>query len=151
MSEKKFINVKVRVACNSSSDIKIPTDIDEIKLKGLLRDLGYIPFHSQAYRTTKVYLLSDDGTKTKKEICLPEYRSITELGIKEGSKLYIIPGEEPLPRVVEYRPTVVRRGFGGFGRALYGCPMAQSVEDAINDAEGYSAGDSITTTGSIDS
>ena len=151
MSEKKFINVKVCVSRNRPSDIKIPTDIDEIKLKALLRDLGYISSYGQAYRTTKVYLLSDDGTKMKEEICLPEYRSITELGIKEGSKLYIIPGEEPLPRVVEYRPTVVRKGFGGFGRALYGCPMAQSVEDSINDAEGYSAGDSITTTGSIGS
>lgn len=149
MSKKEFINVKVRVQWNSSSNIKIPTDIDEIELKGLLRDLGYISSYGQAYRTTKVYLLSDDGTKTEKEICLPEYRSITELGIKEGSKLYIIPGKEPLP-MVEYRP-VVYRNSNGFGRALYGCPMAQSVEDAINAAEGYSAGDSITTTGSIGS
>lgn len=148
MSEKEFINVEVRVSKNRPYGIKIPTDIDEIELKALLRDLGHIPSYGQAYRTTKVYLLSDDGTKTRKEICLPEYRSITELGIKEGSKLYIIPGEEPLPRVVEYRPTFVPRGFG---RALYGCPMAQSVEDAINDAEVYSDGDSITTTGSIDS
>lgn len=149
MSKKEFINVKVRIPWNSPSNIKIPTDIDEIELKGLLRDLGYISSYGQAYRTTKVYLLSDDGTKTEKEICLPEYRSITELGIKEGSELYIIPGKEPLPRV-EYQP-IVYRNSGGFGRALYGCPMAQSVADAINDAEVYSDGDSITTTGSIDS
>ena len=150
MSKKELINVEVRVRWNSPSGIQIPTDINEIELKGLLRDLGYISSYGQAYRTTKVYLLSDDGTKPEKEICLPKYRSITELGIKEGSKLYIIPGEEPLTRVVEYRP-VVYRNSGGFGRALYGCPMAQSVEDAINAAEGYSAGDSITTTGSIGS
>ena len=148
MSEKKFINVEVRVRWNSPIGIQIPTDINEIELKALLRDLGYISSYGQAYRTTKVYLLSDDDTKPGKEICLPKYRSITELGIKEGSKLYIIPGEEPLPRV-EYR--TVYSNFGGFGRALYGCPMAQSVADAINDAEGYSAGDSITTTGSIGS
>lgn len=149
MSKKEFINVEVRVRWNSPSNIQIPTDIDEIELKGLLRDLGYISSYSQAYRTTRVYILPDYDTTTKKEICLPEYRSITELGIKEGSKLYIIPGKEPLP-IVEYRP-VVYRNSNGFGRALYGCPMAQSVEDAINDAEGYSAGDSITTTGSIGS
>lgn len=148
MSKKEFINVKVRVPWNSPSNIKIPTDIDEIELKGLLRDLGYISSYGQAYRTTKVYILSDDGTGAKEEICLPEYRSITELGIKEGSQLYILPGEEPLPRV-EYR--TVYRNFGGLGRALYGCPMAQSVADAINDAESYSDEDSITTTGFINS
>lgn len=145
MSKKEFINVKVCVSRNRPSDIKIPTDIDEIELKALLRDLGYISSYGQAYRTTRVYILSDNGTK---EICLPKYRSITELGIKEGSQLYILPGEEPLPKV-EYR--TVYSNFGGFGRTLYGCPMAQSVADAINDAESYSDEDSITTTGFINS
>lgn len=151
MSNKEFINVKVHLRTNVDS-VKIPTDIDEIQLKALLRDLGYISSYMEAYLTTSVYILSDDGTRREKEICLPEYRSITELGIKEGSRLYIIPGKEPLPRV-EYRTVYENSsGFGyGGGRVLYGCPMAQSVADAINNAEVYSDEDSITTTGFINS
>ena len=34
-------------------------------------------------------------------------------------------------------------------RCLYGCPMAHSVKEAMNQAEKYSENDSVVTTGSI--
>ena len=74
------------------------------------------------------------------EICKDEYRSLEDLGIKEDSGIIIVPGE-PEPRPVYKSP--------GSMRCLYGCPMAQSVEEAMNQAERYSDDDSSVTTGSI--
>ena len=93
-----------------------------------------------------------ESNENMEEICIPEYRSISELGIGEGTKLIIKPGREPELRV-EYRTVYRERprysGFGG--GALYGCPIAQSVKEAINEAERYSDGDSTISTGFINS
>ena len=78
--------------------------------------------------------------KCKVEICKDEYRSLEDLGIKEDSGIIIVPGE-PEPRPVYRSP--------GSMRCLYGCPMAKSVEEAMNQAEKYSENDSVVTTGSI--
>lgn len=147
MSEKKFINVLVSFVNTDWQSVKIPSDINEVELKALLRDLGYISSYQNAYLTTKVYLYENN-----EEICIPEYRSISELGIGEGTKLIIQPGREPEPRV-EYRNVYRNRpSYGGFGGgALYGCPIAQSVKEAINEAERYSDGDSTISTGFINS
>lgn len=140
MAEKKIIHVYVTHNRKEYSQIAIPAGINEVELKACLRDLGHISSYRRSYLTTKVYL--EDDTKTNlKEICTEEYRSLDDLGIVEKSLIVIEEGEpEPEP---EYY--VDPRSM----RCLYGCPMAQSVEEAMNQAERYSDDDSSVTTGSI--
>lgn len=139
MAEKKLIHVYVTHNRREYSKIAIPADLNEIELKACLRDLGYISSYRRSYLTTKVYL--EDDTKTNlKEICTEEYRSLEDLGIIENSLIVIAAGE-PEPRPVYRDP--------GSMRCLYGCPMAHSVEEAMNQAEKYSEDDSLVTTGSI--
>lgn len=139
MAEKKLIHVYVTHNRREYSQVTIPADINEVELKACLRDLGHISSYRRSYLTTKVYL--EDDTKTNlKEICTEEYRSLEDLGIVENS-LIVIKAGEPEPRPVYSSP--------GSMRCLYGCPMAQSVEEAMNQAEKYSENDSVVTTGSI--
>ena len=145
MAERKTIAVYVTYDRRKYTQVNIPAEIDEVKLKSVLRDLGYISSFQMPYLTTKVYLESDDKMELK-EICIAEYRSIQELGIQENSLIYIQKGD-PEP---ERREVVYRYSSPGSMKCLYGCPMAQSVEDAINQAERYSEEDSSITTGSID-
>lgn len=142
MEENKVINVYVTYDRIQYTQVAIPFEINEIELKALLRDLGYISSYRQAYFTTKVYLEDDDKSDLK-EICTDEYRSLKELGIVEKSLIVIEPGKEPQPK-----REVVYRSRGSM-RCLYGCPMAKSVEDAMNTAEKYSEDDSIVTKGTI--
>lgn len=135
MAERKIINVYVSYDRRNYEAVRIFEDQNEIELKAQLRDLGYISSLRMAYLTTKVYLSKDDKVL---EICTDEYRSLKELGIKEGSFIDIISGIEP------------DFGSSSGGRYLYGCPMAKSVEQAINQAEGYSEEDSLVSTGSIE-
>lgn len=140
MAEKKLIHVYVTHNRERYTKIAIPAEINEVEFKACLRDLGYISSYRRSYLSTKVYL--EDDTKTNlKEICTEEYRSLEDLGIVEGSLIAIKAGE-PEPRPVVYRDP-------GSMRCLYGCPMAKSVEEAMNQAEKYSENDSIVTTGSI--
>lgn len=140
MAERKTIHVYV--TCNWEEYIRqyrrvaIPADIDEVELKATLRDLGYIPSNMESYRTTKVYLDLKDGTDDRlKEICTDEYRTLGDLGIGEGSLIVIKKGKpEPEETRVIYRER-------GSMRYLYGCPMAQSVEEAMSRA------DSVVSTG----
>lgn len=139
MAEKKLIHVYVTHNRGEYSPVTIPTDINEVELKACLRDLGHISSYRRSYLTTKVYL--EDDTKTNlKEICTEEYRSLEDLGIVENSLIFIEDGE-PEPRPVYRDP--------GSMSCLYGCPMARSVEEAMNQAEKYSEDDSLVTTGSI--
>lgn len=139
MAEKKLIKVSVTSNRREYSQVAIPADIDEVELKALLRDLGYISSYRRSYLTTRVYLEDDTMTHVK-EICTDEYRSLESLGIAENSHICIIPGEpEPEP---EYRSW-------GSMKCLYGCPMAQSVEEAMNQAEKYSEKDSLVLAGTI--
>lgn len=139
MAERKLIHVYVTHNRKEYSQVAIPADINEVELKACLRDLGHISSYRRSYLTTKVYL--EDDTKTNlKEICTEEYRSLEDLGIVENS-LIVIKDGEPEPRPV-YRSS-------GSMRCLYGCPMAKSVEEAMNQAEKYSESDSVVTTGSI--
>ena len=144
MAERKLINVYVSYNGREYIRVGIPADIDdEVKLKACLRDLGYISSYRRSYLTTKVYL--EDSKKTsRKEICTEEYRSLEDLGVVENSLIVIEEGE-PEPRT---KTTVIYRG-GGSVNCLYGCPMAQSVEEAMSQAEMYSDNDSVVTTGSI--
>lgn len=137
MAKKKIIHVNVITNRSDANQVAIPYDINEIELKALLRDLGYISSYRFPYLTTKVYL-EDKGSQ--KEICIDEYRSLKELGIKEDSRIIIRPGES--------EPISVRRSLRDM-RCLYGCPMAQSVEEAISQAERYSEEESVVITGSI--
>jgi len=118
---------------------KIPAGINEVELKATLRDLGFIPSDLMSYRATRVYLEENDS---EKEICIDEFRSVEELGIKEDSTITIkMPHREPpRPSAPSYSryPTISMR-------CLYGCPMAASVEDAVNEAEKYNHNDSIIT------
>lgn len=143
MAEKKLIHLYVTHNRKEYSQITIPADINEVELKACLRDLGHISSYCLSYLTTKVYL--EDDTKTNlKEICTEEYRSLADLGIEEKS-LIVIQDGEPEPRPVVHKhyssPSSIR--------CLYGCPMAHSVEEAMNQAEKYSEDDSVVTTGSI--
>ena len=143
MAEKKFIHALVTNNRLKYHRIAIPADIDEVQLKGYLRDLGYIPSNMDSYRTTKVYL--EDGTDNSlKEICTDEYSSLEDLGIVEGSRIFIKKGN---PEPKETR--VIYRRERGSMRCLYGCPTAQSVEKARNQAERHSDNDSSVVTGSI--
>ena len=137
MAERKTIHVLVTFNRREARQVTIPYDIDEVQLKAQLRDLGFISSYRNSYLTTKVYLYTENG---EVEICKDEYRSLEDLGIKEDSGIIIVPGE-PEPRPVYRSP--------GSMRCLYGCPMAKSVEEAMNQAEKYSENDSVVTTGSI--
>lgn len=145
MATRKTIPVYVTFDRGKYTQVNILTGINEVELKAQLRDLGYISSYQGTYLTTKVYLESDDKQELK-EICTDEYRSIEELGIKNNSLIYIQKGEpEPARREVVYEYESL-----GSMRCLYGCPMARSVEDAINQAEKYSEEDSTITTGTIE-
>ena len=139
MAKTKLINVYVTHNRKEYSKVAIPADINEVQLKACLRDLGHISSYRRSYLTTKVFLENDAKTNLT-EICTEEYRSLEDLDIKEDSLIFIQAGE-PEPRPV----------YSGFGsmRCLYGCPMASSVEEAMNQAEKYSNDDSLVTTGSI--
>lgn len=138
MNERKTIQILVTFNRVQVRKVNIPYDIDEVDLKARLRDLGYISSYRNSYLTTKVYFDTENGDV---EIGKDECRSLEDLGIKEGSMIVVIPGE-PEPRPVYRNP--------GSMRFLYGCPMAQSVKEAMNQAETYSDDDSIVTTGSIE-
>lgn len=136
MAQRKTIHVLVTFNRREARQVTIPYDIDEVELKAQLRDLGFISSYRNSYLTTKVYLNTENG---EIEICKDEYRSLEDLGIKEDSGIIIVPGEpEPEPEPSPWSMI-----------CLYGCPMAQSVEEAINQAERYSDDDSSVTTGSI--
>lgn len=137
MAERKTIDVLVTFNRRKARQVTIPYGIDEVQLKAQLRDLGFISSYRNSYLTTKVYLDTENG---EIEICKDEYRSMEDLGIKEDSIIIIVPGE-PEPRPVYRDP--------GSMTCLYGCPMAQSVEEAMSQAEKYSDDDSVVTTGSI--
>ena len=139
MAEKKIIHVYVTRNRREYSKVAIPADINEVELKACLRDLGHISSYRRSYITTKVYL-EDDNKINLKEICTEEYRSLEDLGIVENSRIVIEAGE--------HEPRPVYSGWGSM-RCLYGCPMAKSVEEAMNQAEKYSENDSVVTTGSI--
>ncbi len=139
MAEKKLIHVYVTYDRKENSQVAIPAEINEVELKACLRDLGYIPSYSRSYLTTKVYLKDKNGNNFK-EICTDEYRSLGDLGIVENSIIVIEKGElEPKSNYGDYFSM----------RCLYGCPMAHSVKEAMNQAEKYSENDSVVTTGSI--
>lgn len=139
MTEKKLIHVYVTHNRKEYSRVAIPTGINEVELKACLRDLGHISSYRRSYLTTKVYL--EDNMTNLKEICTDEYRSIEDLGIVEKSLIFIEAGE-PEPEAEYYIDPMSMR-------CLYGCPMACSVEEAMNQAEKYSENDSLVTTGSI--
>lgn len=116
--------------------VSIPKDIDEVELKGRLRDMGYISSQMRPYQTTKVFLVND-RENTKVEICTNDARSLEEVGVVEKSLILITPG------VPEER-MVVERHYHGWEnmKCLYGCPMSSKVEKDISEAEGYSLEDS---------
>ncbi len=143
MATRKTIPVYVTFDRRKYTRVNILAGINEVELKAQLRDLGHISSYQSTYVTTKVYL-ENDNKQELREICTDEYRSIEELGIKDNSLIYIRKGEpEPFTREVIYDDIYSMR-------CLYGCPMARSVEEAINQAEKYTEEDSTITTGSID-
>jgi len=144
MGERKLMNVYISYDRRQYKRVTIPADIDEVELKACLRDLGYISSFRQSYLTTKVYLENDEKTSLT-EICIGEFRSLKEVGIVENSLIIIKKGK---PEPVGRREVVYRRDPMSI-KCLYGCPMAVSVEEAMNQAEAYQEEDSIRTTGSI--
>ena len=143
MSARELMHLYVTRNRKEYSQVTIPADMNEVVLKAYLRDLGYISSYRESYSTTKVFL--EDDTKTNlTEICTDKCRSLKELGIQEKSRIVIQDGKP------EPRPVVRNRSSLGGGRCLYGCPMAHSVEEAINEAERYSEKDSIVATGTVE-
>lgn len=118
--------------------INIPKDIDEVELKGRLRDMGFISAQMKSYQTTKVFLF-DEKENTKTEICTNESRSLDEIGVKEKSLILIKPGI-PEERIIERR---IERSWSNM-KCLYGCPMSSKVEEQICEAENYKLTDSET-------
>lgn len=145
MSKRKTINVIVKLNRSEARQVTIPYNIDEVELKARLRDLGFISSYRNSYLTTKVYLKTAKG---EVEICKDECRSLKDLGIKKGSSIIIVPGE-PEPRPVYRSSDYISDPISDSMKCLYGCPMAKSVEEAMNEAEKYSENDSVVTTGSI--
>ena len=143
MAERKLIHVYVTHNRREYSQVGIPADINEVELKACLRDLGHISTYRRSYLTTKVYL-EDATNRSLTEICTEEYRSLEDIGLVEKSLIVIEEGE-PEPR----SETRVIYRDGGSVNCLYGCPMAQSVKEAMSQAEMYSDDDSVVTTGSI--
>ena len=138
MAEK---TIHVIVTLNNREAVQaIPYDIDEVQLKALLRDLGFISSYRRSYYTTKVYL---ENEKKLMEICKDEYRTLEALGIKENRSIIIDPGEPEPRQMYNYYSDP------GSMTCLYGCPMAQSVKEAMSQAEKYSDDDSVVTTGHI--
>ncbi|MBQ2938489.1 MAG: hypothetical protein IJE05_06435 [Clostridia bacterium] len=137
MANQETIQVLITFNRRETRQISIPYNINEVELKATLRDLGYISSYRHSYLTTKLYL-EDNGDE--KEIGTDEYRLLKDLNIKENSRIIIKPGD-PEPQPVYRNP--------GSMRCLYGCPMAQSVEEAMFQAEKYSEKDSTVTTGFI--
>ena len=141
MAVRKLIHVWITRNRKEYSNVAIPADINEVELKACLRDLGHISSYRRSYLTTKVYL-EDDTKADIKEICTEEYRSLDDLGIGEKSLIVIEEGEpEPKTEYDDDDPMSMS--------CLYGCPMAKSVEEAMNQAEKYSEDDSVVTTGFI--
>ena len=143
MAERKLIHVYVTHNRREYSQVGIPADINEVELKACLRDIGHISSYRRSYFTTRVYLQDVDNNSFK-EICTEKYRSLEDLGVVENSLIVIEEGE-PEPR----SETRVIYRDGGSVNCLYGCPMAQSVKEAMSQAEMYSDDDSVVTTGSI--
>lgn len=146
----RTMQIYVSIDGRQETAVSIPTDIkDEVELKVQLKNLGYISSYSESYRTTRVYLILEGGNK---QICTDQYRTLEELNIGDGSHILIKRGApEPRP-IYRYQPvynSYPRYYGGGGGKALYGCPMAQSVSDAISEAEQYSDDDSSVSTGVI--
>ena len=148
----KTIKIYVSIEGREESAVSIPTSIEnEVELKVQLKNLGYISSYSDSYRTARVYLVLEGGNK---EICTDQYRTLEELNIGDGSHILIkrgAPEPRPIHRTVVYKSYPRYYGGGGGGRAVYGCPMAKSVSDAISEAEQYSDDDSSVSTGVIDS
>ena len=140
MAGKKKINVFI-IYDKEVTSKNIPADMNDVELKGYLRDLGFISSYRRSYLTTKVYLVGKDGEEDK-EICMGEGSSLEELGITEGRTISIEPGE-PEPVEEDFNDCWAPR------RYLYGCPMAHSVKEAANQAEKYSKRDSIVENGFI--
>lgn len=86
MSETNIIHVNIILNRSDVKKVLIPSDINEIELKAKLRDLGYISEYCDSCFSTKVYL-DDNG---KKEICTNQYRSLEQLGVKEGCYIHIV-------------------------------------------------------------
>lgn len=144
MEERNLMHVYITYNRKHYKKVAIPVDIDEVQLKACLRDLGYISCFQQSYLTTRVYMENEEKTNLV-EICTGEFRSLKELGIVENGLIVIKKGD---PEPVGRREVVYRRDPMSI-KCLYGCPMAVSVEEAMNQAEAYREEDSITTTGSI--
>ena len=104
MEEKKLIEVFVTfyLRGGNATRVKVPADIDEVKLKAELRDLGYISSYRNSYRTTRVYLVDDENDWALKEICTSEHRSLEELGVVKNSLIYI---EESTSQAEKYEDT----------------------------------------------
>lgn len=150
---ERTMKIYVSLDGREETAVSIPTSIEnEVELKVQLRNLGYISTYSDSYRTTRVYLVLEGEIK---EICTDQYRSLEELNIGQESHILIKRGV-PEPRPI-YRYKSVYNSYpryyrgGGGGKALYGCPMAQSVSEAISEAEQYSDDDSSESTGVINS
>lgn len=138
-------NVKVYVGIGKSLEerlsvqlVTIPKDIDEVELKGRLRDMGFIPSQMRSYQTTKVFLINEKEN-TKTEICTNESRMLDELGVTEKSLILITPGI-PEERIIERH--IEEKSDWSSMKCLYGCPMSSEVEAQISEAESYKLEDS---------
>ena len=138
MADKKLVSLNVTFDGTKTEEVKVPFDIDEIALKARLRDLGIISSDMSEYSLTRVFILSKEDN-IKIEICIDEYRTLEELDIDDSSVIIIVPYKK------QRRPSSYYDG----GTCLYGCPIANSVKDAIYEAEKYSESDSKITTGTI--
>ena len=119
---KSYSSVEEHAIC-------VKSDMDANQLKGYVRDCGWISSQQTAYKNSKLYFAECFG-KEAIEIASgseDDSKSLTELGARDGSLLFVAVAQEERPR--RYY------GYGGM-RCLYGCPMSEEVMDAVA-AEGY--------------
>ena len=76
MAGKKKINVFI-IYDKEVTSKNIPADMNDVELKGYLRDLGFISSYRRSYLTTKVYLVGKDGEEDK-EICMGERLALNQ-------------------------------------------------------------------------
>lgn len=100
----KSKDIGIFIICNDIWSYEtIPDGIKEVEFKECLRDWGYILSSSHSDTTTEIYMLDEnrpireqdgyysleDIASQYKKICNGENRFLKDLGIVEGSKIFI--------------------------------------------------------------
>jgi len=90
MIKNTTIDIFVYICGNGTAMVTVPLNIDDEELKAILRDEGLVPSSKKAYNNSELYFFNEDGDEIP--ICNHEYKMLEDIGIKDKSRIYIIPG-----------------------------------------------------------